>query len=55
MKVKEFAMRMMNEKSLRDEAEKMLGKKWDEMTQEERRFTAAVMSAFEELGVNFGK
>ena len=46
---------MILEKPLRDEAEKMLGKKWDDMTQNERRFSAYVMSAFEELGVDFGK
>lgn len=53
MKVKDFAMRMMNEKHLRAEAEKMLGKKWEDMTQEERWFTASVMCAFSDLGVNF--
>lgn len=46
MTAKEMAMRMMNEKVLRDEAEKMMGKKWEDMTQEERRFTAAVLAAF---------
>ena len=50
MKVKEFAIRMMNEKPLRDEAEKMLGKKWDDMEQRERRFCAAVLCAADELG-----
>ena len=54
-KAKAFSMRMILEKPLRDEAEKMLGKKWDDMTQNERRFSAYVMSAFEELGVDFGK
>ena len=46
MTTKEMAMRMMNEKALRNEAEKMLGKKWEDMTQEERRFAAAVLAAF---------
>lgn len=50
MKVKEFAIRMMNEKPLRDEAEKMLGKKWDDMEKKERVFCATVLSAFDELG-----
>lgn len=50
MKVKEFAIRMMNEKPLRDEAEKMLGKKWDDMKKDERVLCATVLSAFDELG-----
>ena len=49
MKVKEFAIRMMREKALRDEAEKMLGKKFEEMTQEERAFAATMLSAFSEF------
>lgn len=53
MEVKDFAMRMMNEKHLRDEAEKMLGKKWEDMTKEERRFAATVLCAFSDMGVNF--
>lgn len=49
-KVKQFAMRMLREKWLCDEAEKMLGKKWDDMEQRERRFCAAVLCAADELG-----
>ncbi|MGN1368725.1 MAG: hypothetical protein ACI4WX_07655 [Aristaeellaceae bacterium] len=50
MKVKELPIRMTNEKQFRDEAEKMLGKKWDDMKKDERVFCATVLSAVNEIG-----
>lgn len=44
---KEMAFRMMKDGKERKEAEKMFGKKFEDMTQEERRLAAIMLAAFD--------
>lgn len=46
MTPKEMAMRMLENCTDRKEAEKMMGKKFENMTQSERRMAATVLAAF---------
>lgn len=49
MTVKETALNMMKKDSIeRAEAEKMMGARFEEMTQEQRRLSAACIAAFYE-------
>lgn len=50
MTAKEMAVHMMKNKALRDEAEKAMGIKFGDMTQEQRRFIAAVFAAADDAG-----
>lgn len=50
MTAKEMAVHMMKNKALRDEAEKAMGIKFGDMTQEQRRFIAAVLAAADDAG-----
>ena len=47
MTSKEMAIRMMKNGSERKEAEKMLGKKFEDMTREERVLAATMLAAFD--------
>lgn len=47
MTSKEMAMKMMKNGNERKEAEKMFGKKFEDMSQEQRRLAAAMLAAFD--------
>lgn len=55
MTPKEMAMRMMENGTDRKEAEKMMGKKFENMTQPERRMAATVFAAFYGLKKNISE
>lgn len=47
MSAKEMAMKMMVNGKERKEAEKMIGKNFNDMSKEERRIAASVLAAFD--------